>query len=148
MHINTYPIHIQCAILYEPYDNCTRLDCQYGPCFWNPPLDTSKCVTPGSATGQLDEGIPWFSSALQQKLSRYPKSTLHCMLPMQSCPGLNSIFSTKRRPPSPQRDQKCVMTLPNKHKKTAQMSNFFPLPHTPNSPLPCTIALLIPKRVT
>jgi hypothetical protein len=39
--------------------------------------------TEGPATGQLDQGIPWFSLVLEQMLSSYPNSTLHCMLHMQ-----------------------------------------------------------------
>ena len=33
----------------------------------------------GLATRHLDTGFPWFYSVLQQMLSRYPKSTLHCI---------------------------------------------------------------------
>jgi hypothetical protein len=38
----------------------------------------------GPATGQLDQGFPWFSSVPEQMLSWYPNSTLHCMLLMQA----------------------------------------------------------------
>jgi hypothetical protein len=34
------------------------------------------------ATGQLDQGFPWFSSVLEQILRWYPNSTLHCLLHM------------------------------------------------------------------
>jgi hypothetical protein len=34
------------------------------------------------ATGQLDQGFPWFPFVQEQMLSWYPNSTLHCMLPM------------------------------------------------------------------
>jgi len=67
------------------------------------------------AIGQFDEGTPWFSSALQQMLSRYPKSTLH------SGPGLNSIFFSPKHSlphPTPQLYQNFVMTLPSKHKNS------------------------------
>jgi hypothetical protein len=37
----------------------------------------------GPATGQLDQGFPWFSLIPEQMLSWYPNSTLHCMLLMQ-----------------------------------------------------------------
>jgi hypothetical protein len=37
----------------------------------------------GPATGQLDQGFPWFSLVSEQMLSWYPNSTLHCMLHMQ-----------------------------------------------------------------
>jgi hypothetical protein len=37
----------------------------------------------GPATGQLDQGFPWFSLVPEQMLSLYTNSTLHCMLPMQ-----------------------------------------------------------------
>jgi hypothetical protein len=37
----------------------------------------------GPATGQLDQGFPWFSLVPEQKLSWYPNSTLLCMLHMQ-----------------------------------------------------------------
>jgi hypothetical protein len=37
----------------------------------------------GPATGQLDQGFPWFSLLPEQMLSWYPNSTLHCMLPIQ-----------------------------------------------------------------
>jgi hypothetical protein len=37
----------------------------------------------GLATGQPDQGFPWFSLVPEQMLSWYPNSTLHCMLPMQ-----------------------------------------------------------------
>jgi hypothetical protein len=33
----------------------------------------------GLATGQLSQGFPWFSSVLEQMLSWYPNSTLHCI---------------------------------------------------------------------
>jgi hypothetical protein len=35
------------------------------------------------ATGELDQGFPWFYLVPEQMLSRNPNSTLHCMLPMQ-----------------------------------------------------------------
>jgi hypothetical protein len=34
-------------------------------------------------TGQLNQGFPWFSLVLEQMLSWYSNSMLHCMLPMQ-----------------------------------------------------------------
>jgi hypothetical protein len=37
----------------------------------------------GPATGQLDQGFPWFSLVPEQMLSWYPNSTLYCMLHMQ-----------------------------------------------------------------
>jgi hypothetical protein len=37
----------------------------------------------GPATGQLDQGFPWFSLVPERMLSWYPNSTLHCMLLMQ-----------------------------------------------------------------
>jgi hypothetical protein len=37
----------------------------------------------GPATGQLDQGFPWFSLVPEQMLSWYPNSTLRCMLHMQ-----------------------------------------------------------------
>jgi hypothetical protein len=37
----------------------------------------------GPATGQLDQGFPWFSLVPEQMMSWYPNSTLHCMLSMQ-----------------------------------------------------------------
>jgi hypothetical protein len=37
----------------------------------------------GPATGQLDQGFPWFSLVPERMLSSYPNSTLHCMLLMQ-----------------------------------------------------------------
>jgi hypothetical protein len=37
----------------------------------------------GPATGQLDQGFPWFSLVPEQMLSWYPNSTLLCMLHMQ-----------------------------------------------------------------
>ena len=54
----------------------------------------------GPAAGKLDQGIPRFPSVLEQMLSRYPKSTLHCMLIMQPRPKLTSkFFSPKCSPP-------------------------------------------------
>jgi hypothetical protein len=38
----------------------------------------------GPATGQHDQGFPWFSLVPEQMLSWYQNSTLHCMLPMQT----------------------------------------------------------------
>ena len=38
----------------------------------------------GLATRHLDTGFPWFYSVLQQMLSRYSKSTLHCILLSQA----------------------------------------------------------------
>jgi hypothetical protein len=35
------------------------------------------------ATGQLDQGFPWFSLIPEQMLSWHPSITLHCMLRMQ-----------------------------------------------------------------
>jgi hypothetical protein len=35
------------------------------------------------ATGHLNQGLPWSSSVLEEMLSFYSKSTLHCMLHMQ-----------------------------------------------------------------
>jgi hypothetical protein len=43
----------------------------------------------GPATGQLDQGFPWFSSVLEQILSWYPNSTLYCMPLMQPCQHQN-----------------------------------------------------------
>jgi hypothetical protein len=37
----------------------------------------------GSATGQLDQGFPWFSLVPEEMLSLYPNSMSHCMLHMQ-----------------------------------------------------------------
>jgi hypothetical protein len=37
----------------------------------------------GPATSQLDQGFPWISLVLEQMLSWYPNSTLHCMLSTQ-----------------------------------------------------------------
>jgi hypothetical protein len=37
----------------------------------------------GPATGQLDQGFPWFSLVPEQMLSWNPNSKLHCMLHMQ-----------------------------------------------------------------
>jgi hypothetical protein len=37
----------------------------------------------GPATGQLDQGFPWFSLVPERVLSWYPNCTLHCMLLMQ-----------------------------------------------------------------
>jgi hypothetical protein len=34
----------------------------------------------GSATGQHNQTVPWLCSVLEQKLSRYSKSTWHCTL--------------------------------------------------------------------
>jgi hypothetical protein len=46
----------------------------------------------GPATGQLDQGFPWFSLVLEQMLSWYPNSTLHCSPPngniKRFCPAL------------------------------------------------------------
>jgi hypothetical protein len=36
----------------------------------------------GPATGQLDQGFPWFTFVPKQMLRWYPNSMLHCMLPM------------------------------------------------------------------
>jgi hypothetical protein len=41
----------------------------------------------GPATGQLNQGFPWFSLVPEQMLSWYQNSTLHCMLPMQPSNG-------------------------------------------------------------
>jgi hypothetical protein len=38
----------------------------------------------GPATGQLDQGFPWFPLVPEQMLSWYPNFTLHCMLRLQS----------------------------------------------------------------
>jgi hypothetical protein len=37
----------------------------------------------GPATGQIDQGFPWFYLAPKQMLSWYPNFTLHCMFDMQ-----------------------------------------------------------------
>jgi hypothetical protein len=37
----------------------------------------------GPATGQLDQGFPWFTLVPEQMLSWYQNSTLLCMLHMQ-----------------------------------------------------------------
>jgi hypothetical protein len=37
----------------------------------------------GPATGQLDQGFPWFSLVPKQMLSWYPNSTMHCMFTME-----------------------------------------------------------------
>jgi hypothetical protein len=42
-----------------------------------------------------------FSSVLEQMLSRYPKSTLYCMLLMQPCPKLTSICFHQNAVPPP-----------------------------------------------
>jgi hypothetical protein len=44
------------------------------------------------ATRHFNEGFPWFSSVLQQMLSWYPNSTLHCMLHMQPSQMVTSKF--------------------------------------------------------
>jgi hypothetical protein len=36
-----------------------------------------------AATGQLDQGCPWFSLVPEQMLSWHPNSALHCMLHVQ-----------------------------------------------------------------
>jgi hypothetical protein len=46
-------------------------------------LARSQLHSEGPATGQLDQGFPWFSLVPEQMLSWYPNSTLHCMPPMQ-----------------------------------------------------------------
>jgi hypothetical protein len=46
-------------------------------------LARSQLHSEGPATGQLDQGFPWFSSVPEQMLGWYPHSTLHCMLPMK-----------------------------------------------------------------
>jgi hypothetical protein len=46
-------------------------------------LATNQIISEGPATGQLDQGFPWFSLGPEQMLSWYPNSTLHCMLHMQ-----------------------------------------------------------------
>jgi hypothetical protein len=46
-------------------------------------LARSQLHSEGPATGQLDQGFPWFSLVPEQMLSWYSNSTLHCMLPMQ-----------------------------------------------------------------
>jgi hypothetical protein len=35
----------------------------------------------GTATGQLDQGFPWFSLSPEEMLSWYPNSKLHCRRP-------------------------------------------------------------------
>jgi hypothetical protein len=50
----------------------------------------------GPATGQLDQGFPWFSLVPERILSWYPNSTLHCMLLVQP-----SQSQTKVRPLQP-----------------------------------------------
>jgi len=52
------------------------------------------------ATGQLDQGFPWFLSVLEQMLSQYPKSTLQWMLFMQPSPKLSSQLSAKLHAPN------------------------------------------------
>jgi hypothetical protein len=52
------------------------------------------------ATGQLDHGLPWFFSVLEQILSQYPKSTLQWMLFVQPSPKLTSKFWAKRHAPN------------------------------------------------
>jgi hypothetical protein len=47
-------------------------------------LARSQLHSEGPATGQIDQGFPWFSLAPEQMLSWYPNSTLHCILPIQS----------------------------------------------------------------
>jgi hypothetical protein len=45
-----------------------------------------------------DQGFPWFSSVLQQMLSWYRNSTLHCMFLMQPSATLISNFFAKPKP--------------------------------------------------
>jgi hypothetical protein len=47
----------------------------------------------GPATGQLDQGFPWFSLVPEQMLSWYPNSTLHCMLPCSPPKGSIGNFA-------------------------------------------------------
>jgi hypothetical protein len=46
-------------------------------------LARSQLHSEGPATGQLDQGFPWFSLFLEQMLNWYLNSALHCMLPVQ-----------------------------------------------------------------
>jgi hypothetical protein len=48
-----------------------------------------------AATGQLDQGFPWFSSVLG-----YPKSTLRCMHLMLPSKELTSKFLSKHSCPN------------------------------------------------
>jgi hypothetical protein len=50
----------------------------------------------GPSTGQLDERFPRFSSVLEQILSWYPNSTLHCFA---SHAVLTMVASKYRLPP-------------------------------------------------
>jgi hypothetical protein len=48
----------------------------------------------GPATGQLDQGFPWFSLASEQLLRWYPNSMLHCMLHKQPPYGSINNFAS------------------------------------------------------
>jgi hypothetical protein len=46
----------------------------------------------GPATGQLDQGLPWFSSVLGQTLSWYPNSTFALLASHAALPMVTSKF--------------------------------------------------------
>ena len=50
----------------------------------------------GPATGQLDQGFPWFYSILELMMSHYPKSTSQWMIFTEPSPKWTANFSAKR----------------------------------------------------
>jgi hypothetical protein len=77
-------------------------------------------------TGQINQGFPRFFPALEQILSWYRKSTLHCVLRMQPSTTLTSKFLASAQPSH--RDQNFVIMLLSKPKTQAKCSA--PVVHT------------------
>jgi len=91
---------------------------------WTPDCWQELCMLPeGLATGYHDQSFQCFSSALEQRLSWYPKSTWHRMLLIKPSTKSTTNFSPKRNPP--QRHQNLVTKLPSKHKIQPQHSTSF-----------------------
>jgi len=95
-------------------------------------------------TSRLDPGFPWFFSVTELMVSRYPKSTLQCMLITQPSKILTSNFSPKRSPPSPQRDPIFCNVALQTH-NSALMHNLYLLLPTPNRPILTSVPSLLPQ---
>jgi hypothetical protein len=95
LHCRTRTSVYKTSVKQTAYVFYNKAASQIGLAYSTPDLWLEVSLHPeGPATGQLDQGFPWFSLVPERMLSRYPNSSLHCMLLTQ--PSKYELFKNFR----------------------------------------------------